>query len=113
MLSVAWWWKPRHPRPSKYSEPHLLLELLIVALDTPAQLGKIDQPKKAGVFGKSREPVFGRLLLTLRPLDQQPLFRSTVSELVIVMGDANAHARKARGERRGRAVAPSDRAPGA
>ena len=43
MHSVAWWWKPRQPRPSKWPEPDLLLELLIVALDAPAQLGEIDQ----------------------------------------------------------------------
>ena len=29
------------------SEPDLLLELLVVALDTPAQFGKIDEPAEA------------------------------------------------------------------
>ena len=32
-------------------EPDLLLELLIVALDAPAQLGEVDQALKGDVFG--------------------------------------------------------------
>jgi hypothetical protein len=32
------------PTPFKMSEPDLLLELLIVAFDAPAQLGGVDQP---------------------------------------------------------------------
>ena len=43
MQSVAWWWKPRHPRPFEVAEPDLLLELLVIALDAPAQLGEVDQ----------------------------------------------------------------------
>ena len=99
MHSVAWWWKPRHPRPSKCAEPDLLLELLIVALDAPAQLGVIDQPRQGDVVRKGREPIFGRLVLALWPLDQQPLFRPAFGEPVIAMRDANTHARKARGQR--------------
>src|SRR6266849_6803610 len=48
------------------SEPHLLLEFLIVALDAPAQLGKVHQAMEGDAFGKGREPVFGRLLLAFR-----------------------------------------------
>jgi hypothetical protein len=40
------------PTPFKMSEPELLLELLIVALDTPAQLGGVDQPAEGDVFRK-------------------------------------------------------------
>src|SRR6266849_5548613 len=61
------------------SEPHLLLEFLIVALDAPAQLGKVHQAMEGDAFGKGREPVFGRLLLAFGPLDQQPLFRSALA----------------------------------
>ena len=94
-------------------EPDLLLELLIVALDAPAQLGEVDQPAEGDVFGKGREPVFGRLVLALGPLDQQPFFRPALGELVIAMRGANAHAGKARGQPLGRAFAPVDRAPSA
>src|SRR6266852_4643486 len=58
------------------SEPDLLLELLIVALDAPAQFGEIDQLAEADLLRQGREPVFGRFFFALRPLDQQPLLRS-------------------------------------
>jgi hypothetical protein len=60
--------------PFKMPEPDLLLELLIIALDAPAQFGALDEIAEAGLFGQGGEPVFGWLLLTLRPLDQQPFF---------------------------------------
>ena len=94
-------------------EPDLLLEFLIVALDAPAQLGDIDQRPEGDVLGKGREPVFGRLFLALGPLDQQPFFRPTVGELIVMMRGTNAHARKARGQPFGRTLPPLDRAPGA
>ena len=65
--------------PFEMPEPDLLLELLIVALDAPAQLGEIDQAVEGDVLRKRREPVFGRLVLALRPLDQQPFFRPRFS----------------------------------
>ena len=34
------------------AEAELLLEFLIVALDAPAQLGEIDQPREADVSGR-------------------------------------------------------------
>src|SRR6202171_3894170 len=43
------------------SKPYLLLEFLIISLDTPAQLGKVDEPAEADVRRQRREPVFGRL----------------------------------------------------
>src|SRR5258707_12890818 len=91
------------PTPFKMPEPELWLELLMVALDTPAQLGDVDEPAEGDVFRKGREPVFGRLILARGPLDQQPLFRSALGELVITMRDPNAHASKARGQPLGRA----------
>src|SRR5436853_402693 len=56
-------------------EPNLLLELLIIALDAPAQLSQIDEGGKIDVFRQGRQPVFDRLLLAFGPLDQQPLRR--------------------------------------
>jgi hypothetical protein len=94
-------------------EPDLLLEFLVVTLDAPAQLGELDQSRKGDVFGEGREPIFGRFVFPLRPLDQQPLFRSIVGELVITMRDTNTQASKARGQSLGRAFSPFDRAPGA
>ncbi len=85
--------------PFEMAEPDLLLELLIVALDAPAHLCGIDHPAEGYAHGKGRQPVFGRRVLALRPLDQQPFFRSAFGEIVITMRDTNAHARKARGQR--------------
>jgi hypothetical protein len=59
----------------KMPEPDLLLEFLIIALDASAQLGDIDQARKADLFRKRGEPVFDRLPLTLGPFDQQPFLR--------------------------------------
>src|SRR5258705_783765 len=98
--------------PLEVAEPDLLLELLIVALDAPAQLGDIDQLADRDVMWKGREPVFGRLLLTFRPLDQQPLFRPAFGEHVIMMCGTNTHASKARGQPFSAPLPPLDRAPG-
>lgn len=71
--------------PLEMPKPDLLLELLIVALDPPAQLGEVDQTAECGAFGKGREPVFGRLSLAFGPFDQQPLLRSAGGEVVVAM----------------------------
>src|SRR6266542_202969 len=94
------------------SEPDLLFELLIIAFNAPAQLGEIHQLAEGDIFRKRRKPVFGRLVLTFGPLDQQPLFRPAVGEHVVTMRETNAHASQARGYRLGRPLPPRDRAPG-
>src|SRR6202041_1951577 len=98
--------------PLEMPKPDFLLELLIVALNSPAQLGEVDQRPEGDVLGKGRKPVFDRLVLALGPLDQQPLFRSAGSELVVTMRDAGADAGKTRGQPLGAALAPRDRTPG-
>ena len=103
--------KASPPTPFKMSEPELLLELLIVALDAPAQLGGVDQSAEGDVFRKGREPVFGRLVLAFRPLNQQPLLRPAVSETAITMRDPNVDTRKARGQPVGRTFPPLDCLP--
>jgi hypothetical protein len=52
-----------------------LLELLIVTLDAPTQLGEVDEPLEADGLRQRGEPVFGGLCFTLRPFDKQPLRR--------------------------------------
>jgi len=51
------------------AEPDFLLEFLVVALDTPTQLGDIDQLAEWDVLRKCRQPEFGWLILTRGPLD--------------------------------------------
>src|SRR5215213_5866820 len=66
-------------------KPEFLLELLVVALDAPPELGKVDQAREANVLGQRREPVFGRLLLALGPLDQEPFRRAQLAQPVVAM----------------------------
>src|SRR6202040_323581 len=94
------------------TKPDLLLEFLIIALDTPAQLGKVDEAAEADVCRQRREPVFGRLGLAMGPLDQQPLLQQQFRDQLI-MPDTDAHACKARSQPIGRTFPPPDRAPGA
>src|SRR3954453_5742749 len=93
------------------SKPDFLLELLIVALDTPAQLGKVDELSEADIHWQRRQPILGRSGFALGPLDQQT-FRRQQFRQQLAMSDPNAHAAIARRQPIGRTFAPSDRAPG-
>ena len=55
------------------TKAEFLLELLIIALDPPAQLGRIDQPIKGDILWQGGKPILGRLGFVFRPLNQQPL----------------------------------------
>src|SRR5829696_4350613 len=92
-------------------EPEFLLELLVIALDAPPELGEFDQALEADVLGQGREPVLGGLLLAFRPLDHEPFLRARFAQPVIAMSGAHAHPCEARGEPIGDALAPSDLSP--
>src|SRR3954447_706683 len=92
-------------------EPELLLELLVVAFDAPPELGKFDQALEADLLRQRREPVFGGLLLSFRPLDQEPFLRARFAQPVVAMSSSHPHACKARGEPIGCALAPGDLGP--
>src|SRR3954464_13999371 len=92
-------------------EPQFLLELLVVALDAPPELGKFNQARETNVLRQGREPVFGGLLLAFRPLDQEPFLRARFAQPVIAMSGSHPHACKARGELVGDALAPTDLGP--
>src|SRR4249920_1379895 len=97
--------------PLVMSKAEFLLEFLIIAFDPPAQLGQIDQPLEGDVVGQVGEPIFGRLLLTRRPFDQQPFLGSGFLEPVIAVGGAHPYPGKTRGQPIRRSLAPSDRLP--
>ena len=71
-------------------EPELLLKLLIIPLDSPAQLGEIDQPIEREVVREGGQPVFAWFGVALRPFDQQPFFGSALLQPVIAMRGARA-----------------------
>src|SRR5208282_88165 len=95
------------------TETELLLELLIIALDAPAQLGKIDHLVEGHVVRNGGEPVLGRSALARGPFDEKPLFRPAFGELGITMRRPHAEADEPRGHPIGGAFAPRDRAPSA
>src|SRR3712207_1293726 len=92
-------------------KPEFLLELLVVALDAPPELGEFDQAREADVLWQGREPVLGGLLLAFRPLDQEPFRRARFAQPVVAMSGAHPHSGKARGEPIGCALAPGDLGP--
>ena len=92
-------------------EPEFLLELLVVAFDAPPELGELDQALEADILRQRREPVFGGLLLSFRPLDQEPFLRARFAQPVVAMSGSHPHACKARGEPIGCALAPGDLSP--
>ncbi len=49
-----------------------LLEVLVIALNAPAQLGSVDQEFAAGIGGRGGQPVFGWLSFASGPFDQAP-----------------------------------------
>src|SRR4051794_19973540 len=97
------------PAPSlKVTQADLLLEFLIIPLNAPAQFRPIGELREADVLRQGREPVLGRLFLAFRPFDQAPLLRPQGRTPVVAVRRPNPHGRKARGQRRLGAFAPSD-----
>ena len=80
--------------PLEMAEADLLLEFLIVPLDAPAQLGKVDEFAEAGIRRQGREPISGRLGFALGSLDQQG-FLVQQFRRQIRMGSTNPHPREA------------------
>src|SRR5689334_20847501 len=92
-------------------KPEFLLELLVIALDAPPELGEFNKAREADVLRQGREPVLGGLLLAFRPLDQEPLLRARFAQPVIAMSGSHPHACEARSEPIGDAPVPGDRGP--
>ena len=65
------------------AEAQFLLEIPVVALDAPAQLGGVDERFDWHIRRQGREPVFGRLGLALGPLDQQPFLGMRLGALPV------------------------------
>ena len=100
--------------PFEMPEPDLLLEILIVALDAPAQLGGVEPIRQKEIFAGRVESQY--LVGSFSPSGHSinsHLSARHLGELVIAMRNANTHTRKARGQGSpGAAFSPFDRAPG-
>src|SRR3954453_4379735 len=92
-------------------KPEFLLELLVVALNAPPELGEFDQAREADLLWQRREPVLGGLPLAFRPRDQEPFLRARLIQPVIAMSGSHPHPCEARGEPIGDALAPGDLGP--
>src|ERR1700731_1167699 len=93
-----------------------LLEILIVALNAPAQLGEVDQAFEGDVLGQGCEPIFGGISLVRGPLDQQPFFgsalaRGLAARLGVAVRGTHADAGEAGRQPVSRTFAPSDVLP--
>jgi hypothetical protein len=84
------------------AEPNLFLQFQIIALDPPAEFGRIDHALQQDVGWQCEEPIVVRFGCFLRPLDQQPFFR----------GRSHPQAGKSRGQCSVAAVPSFDLLPG-
>src|ERR1700683_4544007 len=53
--------------PLEMGEAEFAFQFLVIALDAPAQFGRVDQDLDGGVLGQGRKPVFRRLSFALGP----------------------------------------------
>src|ERR1700733_14051481 len=88
------------------AQSHFLLQFEIVALDPPAQLGKIDHAFEPDVGCHRGKPVVIRFSCALWPLDQQPLHLGGFAPAGIVVRRADPPPGKPRGQWRVAAVSP-------
>jgi len=91
----------------KVAEAEFLFELLVIALDAPAQFGDAHQFLERGGGGQGTQEVFCRFRFATRPLDQQPLFGVGRDAQVVALCTAHPQRGKARGQGFIGAVAPS------
>src|SRR4051794_40456545 len=93
------------------SQAQFLFQLLVIALDPPAQFGQIDQAIERHVRWESGKPILGGLGLTLGPFDQQPFLAPRLGPPLVMMGCPHPNPSKARGQRARTSLAPGDRLP--
>src|SRR5258707_2078162 len=91
------------------SKADFLLEIAVIALDTPAHLGEIDEAAERHVRVDGCEPVLGRCGLVLGPFDEQRLFGKTC--FTPDRRNAHAHTGEARPHLHVGAFPPRDGAP--
>src|SRR5260370_35033018 len=96
------------PSPLIVTKPEFLLEILIVPLDPPAQLGGVYQGTAADVRGQRGQKVFRRLGFVRGPFDQAPFLGSGRGAVIIAMRGPDTHGGEARGEPGAAPLPPGD-----
>src|SRR3954451_24834073 len=103
--------KAAPPSSFKVAQPQLLFQLLIVAFDAPAEFGLPDQRAQGTILWQRAQPVLAWFRLVVRPLDEEPFFRTDLPAPVIAMRSPHPHASEPRMQGPHAAFPPSDRAP--
>src|SRR5580698_3176245 len=77
--------KPAPTSSLEMPQPQFLLQFFVVAFDDPTQLGQEDQVPEFCFRRHGGQPILGGFGFSLRPLDEQPLFRTRFCTLLIPM----------------------------
>src|SRR3954466_5992729 len=93
------------------TKPEFLLEVLVVPLDPPAQLGGVDQGAATDGGGQRRQPVLRRFGFIRGPFDQAPFLGTRRGTLIIAMRKRDPHGGEARSEPGFGALAPTHPPP--
>src|SRR5215510_3550665 len=87
-------------------ESQLILELLVIALDAPAQLGEMHEGGEGRRRRQGREPILGGFRLPARPFDEQPLLGPGRGTPLIAVGRPHPDPGEARAQGAPRSLAP-------
>src|SRR4051795_5602071 len=93
------------------SKTQFLFELLVIALDPPAQLGQIDQAIERHVRRDGGQPILCGLGGALGPFDPHPFLAARLGPPIIVMRRPHPYPGKARDQRSRASLAPGNRLP--
>src|SRR2546422_7793764 len=97
--------------PFEMIEPQLVLELLVVPLDTPAQHREADQIRPRRRRRQRGQPILDRCGFGARPLDEQPLLGARRRTPVVAVRGPHADRREARPHRAPCSLAPRHGTP--
>src|SRR5579875_325358 len=100
--------KPTPAPALEMAQPQFLLQLFGVTFDDPAVFGQADQVANLRLCRQSGEPILRGFGFALRPLDEQPFFRTRLSALFVPTRGTDTQQGKPRTERTFHALPPSD-----
>src|SRR5712692_4632376 len=98
--------------PLEVIQPQLVLEFLVVALDSPPQLGQADEVGERDGLRQRGQPVLRRLGGAVGPLDEEPFLGARRRPVPIAMRGPHAQPCEAGAHGPAGAFPPGHRAPG-